>query len=79
MKTVELFAIKYPPPYYRVKLTPDSDGAYWTWHDFKRDTFLYTNQNKLGVDICFPYGPEAEEKRGRGKRIRVRVVELGVA
>jgi hypothetical protein len=66
------------PPYCRVKLTPDPEGDYWTWHDFEKDAYHYTNHNRLGVEICFPYGPEVEEKLGRGKIIRVRVEELGI-
>ena len=68
-----------PPPYYRVRLTPDPDGAYWTWHDFEKGVFLFTNANKLGVEICFPYGTKPEIERGHGDVIRVRVDEIGVA
>lgn len=67
------------PPYYRVKLTPDPTGAYWAWHDFEKDTYNYTNHNEMGVEICFPYGSAIEVKLCRGKIIRVRVEELGVA
>lgn len=67
------------PPYYRVRLTPDPEGGYWAWHDFVKDVYNFTNHNREGVVICFPYGPEIEEKLGRGEIIRVRVDELGVA
>jgi len=67
------------PPYYRVKLTPDPEGAYWTWHEFEKNEYRYTNHNRVGVEICFPYGLEIETTLGRGELIRVRVEELGVA
>jgi hypothetical protein len=67
------------PPYYRVRLTPNSEGEYWAWHDFAKDVYNFANHNRNGVIICFPYGPEIEEKLGRGEIIRVRVDELGVA
>ena len=67
------------PPYYRVRLTADSDGEYWAWHAANDGRYHFTNRNKMGVEICFPYGSEIEEKLGRGKIIRVRVEELGVA
>ena len=67
------------PPYYRVKLTLDPAGEYWTWHDFEKNDYHFTNHNRLGVEICFPYGPEIETKLGRGEIVRVRVEELGIA
>ncbi len=65
------------PPYYRVRLMPDPDGEYWTWHDLEKNTYNFTNNHEMGVEICFPYGSAIETKFGRGKIIRVRVEELG--
>jgi hypothetical protein len=68
-----------PPPYHRVRLTLDPAGEYWAWHDFEDGDYHFTNHSRMGVEICFPSGSEAEATLGRGKIVRVRVEELGVA
>lgn len=32
--------------------------------------------SKIQSDMCFTYGPEAEEKRDKGKQVRLIVKEL---
>ena len=55
-------------------MTKDRD-RHWGWWDLDvaepRFAFVYPHQMLL--DMCFPYGPEAEEKRGKGLRLPVKI------
>ena len=65
---------------YRVivrEATGDDVPNYWSWWSNEREEFCFTNENRVGVDICFPYGPEIEEKKGRGQLMSVVVEVLG--
>ncbi len=54
-------------PLVLTRLSYDEAGAYWGWWDAKDQMFQFVFPKKMLVDMCFPYGPEAEEQRGRGK------------
>ena len=51
-------------------------GCYWSWWSNETQKFLFTHHKKAGVEICFTYGSEAEEERGRGHLLPVKVTVL---
>jgi hypothetical protein len=66
-----------------VRLTIDKDGPYWGWyHSFHPANGSYLGQismiysHRVGVEICFAYGPDAETARGRGEIVRLRVERI---
>ena len=53
---------------------------YHGWIDFERDNELcMVWPSRMQVDMCFAYGPKVEEKRGRGKVVRLNIKSLGMA
>jgi hypothetical protein len=57
-----------------IELPAEEPGCYWAWWDLERDPqFHYTNSNKMGVTICFPYAISFYEKRGDGLLLPVAV------
>lgn len=48
---------------------------YWSWWDEKEQRFEFTFFFEDMLEMCFAYGTEAEEERGRGKKMQT-VVEL---
>jgi hypothetical protein len=60
-------------PLHRVRVTADPEGPYHGWWDAAQRRFAMIYPDALLVSICFTYGPEAEERRGRGLRTRLRV------
>jgi hypothetical protein len=63
-------------PIDRVRLTTDPVGSFWAWWDAGRAAHSMVFPHQLLVEICFPYGSKAEEDRGRGKLVRVRVERI---
>jgi len=53
----------------------EDDSMYWGWKNFESKEFRYINSIKGMVEICFPYGTDAEEKVGRGKLVRISIEE----
>jgi hypothetical protein len=53
----------------------DEKGKYWAWWDMESDPneFCFVWQAEILLNMCFPYGPEVEEERGKGKKMRVSV------
>lgn len=43
--------------------------AYFAWKSFTHEKYLYISHWRGGVEICFPYGLEIEERQGRGKLV----------
>lgn len=68
-----LYSTSGPDPITPVRVLPDEAGTYWAWWDAQRDEVDFIHSQRGLVSMCFPYGPEIEEKQGRGKVIRVRV------
>jgi hypothetical protein len=63
-------------PIFCIRVTLDEEtGTYWAWWDYQNQHFTMVYPHLLLVRVCFAYGPEAEEKRGRGKVCRVRIEE----
>jgi hypothetical protein len=51
----------------------DTPDTYWGWWEKDKGEFLFVYTRKLLVEICFPYGVEPEEARGRGKLLPVNI------
>ena len=56
-----------------LQLTEDSKGEFWAWWDNESASFVHCWQSESQLNMCFPYGPKAEEDRGRGKKLRISV------
>lgn len=61
---------------FRVRLTEDPEGDYFAWAPAEDHDILFTAYHPDLVSMCFPYGMQAAEDHGEGRRIRVRVEEL---
>ena len=58
-----------------VEASDPSDDSYWGWMDEHNEiSMIYPNAQAL--QMCFPYGIEAEERAGRGRVIRVDITEI---
>lgn len=62
-----------PGPVVRVRVTEDNAGSHWAWWNAERGEHMFVYDWRGKVDMCFPYGPKAEEDLGRGKVVHVRV------
>lgn len=54
-----------------VDLAETQDGPYWGWLDSDRDYPAMIYRRLVLFRVCFPYGPEAEQKRGKGRIVRL--------
>jgi hypothetical protein len=64
----------------KVRVHLDPEGRYYGWHYYDgyfkgKVSMIYSN--RIGTEMCFTYGSKAEEERGRGKIVRLRVEILG--
>lgn len=66
---VELYGV-VPVP---VVVTEDPDGTYWGWLDARRDAPEMIQPHPVLYQVQFPYGPDAEERAGRGRTLRLTV------
>lgn len=62
-----------------VRLSEDPEGDYYAWLNLAKGEFTMIYGSQVQVDICFPYGPEAAERSGEGRRVRLRAEILGPA
>lgn len=56
-------------------MTADRD-RHWGWWDLDGEgepRFVHVYPHQMLLDMCFPYGPEVEEQRGKGIRLPVRI------
>lgn len=61
----------------RERLPTDPPSDYWGWLDAKEpDRYIFVWPSEMQLDMCFPYGPKAEENRGHGRKMNLMVVEL---
>lgn len=60
-----------PPPPQNDPKTDEPD--YWGWFDAEKKKFTNIYPKHFLLNMCFPYGMEAEEERGRGKAYRLNV------
>jgi hypothetical protein len=68
---------KEPEPIYLVRIEEVKDGAYYGWKD-PDGNYSMIYPSEVQFRICFPYGVEDEEARGRGKAVRLRIVKTGI-
>jgi hypothetical protein len=60
----------------RVRLTvieTSDDALYYGWYDAHHQRLSMVFHARSLVAMCFPYGPRAEEERGRGLVVALRV------
>lgn len=62
-----------PHPAVKVRLVEDSDGEYFGWLPASEWLPRMIWRGWTCFSVQFPYGPEAEEKAGRGRIVRLRV------
>ncbi len=65
-----------PYPIVKVELTEDSDGIYFGWLDNNKEKPSMIYPHEVLYKICFPYGPEVEEKSGKGRTVRLNIREI---
>lgn len=56
----------------RVRLTPDDDGPFWCWYDYRERRITLVFGSLLLLSTCFTYGIDVAEKCGSGIRLRAR-------
>lgn len=59
-----------PPPQKDPKV---NEADYWAWWDNDQKRFSLIFGKHFLLNMCFPYGMELEEERGKGKAYRVNV------
>ncbi len=61
----------------RERQPTDPPSNYWGWLDAKDlGRYLFVFPSEIQLNMCFPYGPKAEEDRGRGWKINLMVEEI---
>jgi len=58
-------------------LKPEFQDSYYSWWDDEKQKFLFTAPNLHCVEVCFPYGSDAEAKLGKGNVYKVKIEILG--
>lgn len=57
-----------------VDLVEDPNGTYWGWEDAEKPgRFSMIWPSFVQLQVCFPYGIDIEEKKGKGRRVQLRV------
>jgi len=72
---VKIHGLSYP--IVEVELTENENGEYYGWIDSEGDlngSLVWPSNAQ--TEMCFAYGSKIEEERGRGKKIRLSVVEI---
>ena len=62
-------------PVVAVLVEESPDGDYYGWEDAHIAGPVLIYGDRRAVEMCFPYGTEAEEKRGRGRVVRLAIRE----
>lgn len=76
-ETVKLYGFEHPIVKVVVReIEPGETSIYWAWWSNEDQHFHWLWPSKGQVNMCFPYGPEVEEAKGRGHVLNV-VVERG--
>ena len=60
----------------QVQLSEDPDGGYWGWIEAGGTTPEMIQPHHGMFTMQFPYGPEAEQERGRGEIVRMTAREV---
>lgn len=58
----------------QVELTESENGEYYGWQDAGSERYEMIWPDASLFKMCFPYGPEVEEKRGRGRAVRLDIM-----
>lgn len=56
-----------------VQVTIDPEGTYWGWLETGGDVPIMVYPHKTLFEVCFPYGYRAEEEKGKGHAVRLRI------
>lgn len=70
---VETYGLSHP--IVQVTVLEDPQGDYWGWlaTGAATPTMIWPSENLFRV--CFPYGPDAEVKAGKGRVVKLRVMK----
>jgi hypothetical protein len=72
-----------PDPIVKVELREvaqdDPAGTHWGWIDAAKTEPVMIWEHRGAFDMQFPYGPEAEEERGKGRIVRLAVQKIDEA
>lgn len=72
----------YSAPVHKVQATeasPDQEAdVYYGWLNFKTGQVSMVFHHPSALEVCFPYGTQAEIKAGRGHIVRLLLEDLGV-
>ena len=60
-------------PIHKVEILESETGGYWGWWDTERQEYQNIYPRKHLVEMCFPYGTDVEEARGRGRLAQLSV------
>lgn len=60
-------------PIIPVTVSEEPNGRYWGWIVTGEDTPRMIWPSEVQFKMCFPYGPEAEQERGRGRIVRLKI------
>ena len=61
-----------------VSLKESDAGSYWGWIDPKGDHYSMVYPDKKLFNMCFPYGPEIEVSKSRGRIVRLNITPVEV-
>lgn len=75
---VEIHGLDEPIVPVEVREVEDNDPAatHWGWLDAGKDTPVMIWHVRAAFNMCFPYGPQAEVDAGKGRIVRLAVVEV---
>jgi hypothetical protein len=48
-------------------LEAEVPGCCWAWWNFEQQRLTMVYPFRQALNMCFPYGPEIEERQGRGR------------
>lgn len=61
----------------RERTPADPPSPYWGWiASDEPDKYMFVWPSECQLDMCFPYGPKAEEARGEGRKVNLVVTEI---
>jgi len=55
----------------QVRVSEDAEGPYYGWLAAGHDIPSMIYGHPGAFRMCFPYGPDAEERRGKGRAVRL--------
>jgi hypothetical protein len=61
-----------------VIIKEDDSGTYYGWLATDHDAPTMIYGHIIGFNMCFPYGPKAEEDRGNGRAVHLTIEALSI-